>query len=115
MVRRVLEAAEQLAAQGIDAEVIDLRSLVPLDKETVLSSVRKTEHVVIVQEAVRRGGVASDICSVIQDEAFDYLNGPIRILAGKNTPIPYNVTLERACIPQTTDIVTAVRATLNRN
>lgn len=114
MVGRGLEAAEQLAAQGIDAEVVDLRSLVPLDKETVLASVRKTEHVVIVQEAARRGGVASDLCSVIQEEAFDYLDGPIRILAGKNTPIPYNVTLERACVPQATDIVTAVRETLNR-
>jgi pyruvate dehydrogenase E1 component beta subunit len=109
MVPRALAAAESLAAEGIDAEVIDLRTLVPLDKETVLESVRKTEHVVIVQEAVRRGGVASDICSIIQEEAFDYLNAPIRILAGKNTPIPFNLNLERVCVPQEPDIVRVVR------
>ena len=70
--------------------------LVRLDKVTVLESVRKSEHVVIVQEAVRRGGLASDICSIIQEEAFDYVNAPIRVLAGQNTPIPFNLNLERA-------------------
>jgi acetoin:2,6-dichlorophenolindophenol oxidoreductase subunit beta len=109
MVPRALAAAEALAAEGIDVEVVDLRTLVPLDKEAVLTSVRKTEHVVIVQEAVRRGGVASDICSIIQEEAFDYLNAPIRILAGKNTPIPFNLNLERVCVPQEQDIVQAVK------
>ena len=109
MVQRVLAAAELLADDGIDVEVIDLRTLVPLDKEAILESVRKTEHVVIVQEAVRRGGVASDICSIIQEEAFDYLNAPIRILAGKNTPIPFNLNLERACVPQEQDIIDAVK------
>ncbi len=109
MVPRALAAAESLANEGIDVEVVDLRTLVPLDKETILASVRKTEHVVIVQEAVRRGGVASDICSIIQEEAFDYLNAPIRILAGKNTPIPFNLNLERACVPQEQDIIHAVK------
>jgi pyruvate dehydrogenase E1 component beta subunit len=109
MVQRALAAAELLAEDGIDVEVIDLRTLVPLDKEAILDSVRKTEHVVIAQEAVRRGGVASDICSMVQEEAFDYLNAPIRILAGKNTPIPFNLNLERACVPQEQDIVDAVK------
>jgi pyruvate dehydrogenase E1 component beta subunit len=109
MVPRALAAAESLAGQGIDAEVIDVRTLVPLDKETILESVRKTEHVVIVQEAIRRGGVASDICSMIQEEAFDYLNAPIHVLAGKNTPIPFNLNLERACVPQEQDIIDAVK------
>jgi pyruvate dehydrogenase E1 component beta subunit len=109
MVPRALAAAEALGEQGIDVEVIDLRTLVPLDKETILASVRKTEHVVIAQEAIRRGGVASDICSMIQEEAFDYLNAPIRVLAGKNTPIPFNLNLERACVPQEEDIVEAVK------
>ncbi|MBN2133143.1 MAG: alpha-ketoacid dehydrogenase subunit beta [Sedimentisphaerales bacterium] len=112
MVPRALAAAESLAAEGIDVEVVDPRTLVPLDTETILASVRKTEHVVIVQEAVRRGGVASDICSIIQEEAFDYLDAPIRILAGKNTPIPFNLNLERACVPQEQDIVDAVRQVL---
>jgi pyruvate/2-oxoglutarate/acetoin dehydrogenase E1 component len=113
MVKRTLAAAEELAIMGIDAEVIDPRSLVPLDKKMILSSVRKTEHLVIVQEAIRRGGVASDIASVVQEEAFDYLDAPIKILAGKNTPIPFNVNLEKACVPRQEDIVRAVREILN--
>ena len=113
MVKRVLAAAEELAAQGIDAEVIDPRTLVPLDKEMILGSVRKTEHLVIVQEAVRRGGIASDIASIVQEEAFDYLDAPIKILAGKNTPIPYNVNLEKACVPRQEDIVRAANEMLN--
>jgi pyruvate dehydrogenase E1 component beta subunit len=113
MVKRTLTAAEELAAMGIDAEVIDPRTLVPLDKEMILSSVRKTERLVIVQEAIRRGGVASDIASMVQEEAFDYLDAPIKILAGKNTPIPFNVNLEKACVPRQEDIVQAVRKTLN--
>ncbi|MCP4263472.1 MAG: alpha-ketoacid dehydrogenase subunit beta [Planctomycetes bacterium] len=113
MVKRTLAAAEELAAAGIDAEVIDPRSLVPLDKEMILSSLRKTEHLVIIQEAIRRGGVASDIASFVQEEAFDYLDAPIKILAGKNTPIPFNVNLEKACVPGQEDIVRAVREILN--
>jgi len=109
MVPRVLAAAEILAGGGIDVEVIDPRTLVPLDKELILESVRKTEHCVIVQEAVRRGGVASDIASMIQEEAFGYLDAPVMIVAGKNTPIPFNLALERACVPQEEDVVEAVR------
>lgn len=109
MVPRSLSAAQKLAEDGIDVEVIDPRTLVPLDKELILESVRKTEHVVIVQEAVRRGGIASDIASIIQAEAFDYLDAPIEIIAGMNTPIPFNLILESACIPQETDIVESVK------
>jgi pyruvate dehydrogenase E1 component beta subunit len=65
--------------------------------------------VIIVQEAVRRGGVASDIASIIQEEAFDYLDAPIKILAGKNTPIPFNLNLEKASVPQQDDIFAAVK------
>ena len=113
MVPRALLAAEKLAQDGIEAELIDPRSLVPLDKELILESVRKTEHLVIVQEAVRRGGVASDIASIVQAEAFDFLDAPIEIVAGKNTPIPFNVHLERASVPQEEDIIIAVRKMLN--
>ena len=109
MVPRSLEAAELLAAEGIEVEVIDPRNLVPLDREAILESVRRTEHVVIVQEAVRRGGVASDIASIIQAEAFDYLDAPVEIVAGRNTPIPFSRSLEQACIPQVDDILAAVR------
>lgn len=114
MVSRCLEAAEILAKEGIDCEIVDPRTLVPMDKEIILDSVRKTEHVVIVQEAVRRGGVGSDIASFIQEEAFDYLDAPIKLLAGMNTPIPFNLNLEGKCIPQVKDIVNAVKETLNR-
>mgnify|MGYP006291694797 FL=1 len=113
MVSRALSAAWQLAEQGIDAEVIDPRTLVPLDREMILDSVRKTEHLVIVQEAVRRGGVASDIASIVQQEAFDYLDAPIEIVAGKNTPIPFNVQLEKASVPQDNDVIQAVKRCLN--
>jgi pyruvate dehydrogenase E1 component beta subunit len=113
MVKRTLAAAEELGELGVDAEVIDPRTLVPLDKEMILSSVRKTERLVIVQEAIRRGGVASDIASIVQEEAFDYLDAPIKILAGKNTPIPFNLNLEKACVPQEEDIVQAVKEIFN--
>ncbi|MBN2090720.1 alpha-ketoacid dehydrogenase subunit beta [candidate division KSB1 bacterium] len=112
MLPRALAAAESLAQQGIDVEVLDPRTLVPLDIELILESVRKTEHVVIVQEAVRRGGVAADIASIIQEQAFDYLDAPIEIVAGKNTPIPFNLKLETACIPQQEDIIQAVKRVL---
>lgn len=109
MVTRSLEAAEQLAAEGIEAEVLDLRTLVPLDKEAVLRSVRKTERVVIVQEAVRRGGIASDIAAMIQAEAFDYLDAPVEIVAGLNSPVPFNLNLEKQVVPRAGDIVKAAR------
>ena len=109
MAPRSLAAAEKLAEQGIDAEVIDPRTLTPLDVDTLLESVRKTERVVIVQEAVRRGGIASDIASIIQSEAFDYLDAPIEIVAGMNTPVPFNLELERQVVPQEEDIVAAVK------
>ena len=113
MIPRSLAATEALAREGIEVEVVDPRTLVPLDKELILSSARKTEHVVIVQEAVRRGGVASDIASLIQAEAFDHLDAPIEIVAGLTTPIPFNLALERACVPSETDIIAGVKRSLH--
>jgi len=109
MVPKVLEAAEILAKEGISAEVVDPRSLVPLDKEALVASVKKTEHALIVQEAIRRGGVGSDISSVIQESAFDYLDAPVRILGGLNIPCPFNLNLEKIIIPQVHDIVRAAK------
>jgi pyruvate dehydrogenase E1 component beta subunit len=100
MIPRSLEVAEEMAKEGISVEVIDPRTLVPLDENTIIESVKKTNRVVIVQEAVRRGGVASDIYSIIQDKVFYYLDAPIEIVAGLNTPIPFNLELEKASIPQ---------------
>jgi pyruvate dehydrogenase E1 component beta subunit len=109
MVPRSLAAAAALSAEGIEVEVIDPITLVPLDTALILMSVRRTGRAVIVQEAARRGGVASDIASIIQQEAFGDLNAPVKIIAGRNTPIPFNCDLERACIPQEADIVREVR------
>jgi pyruvate dehydrogenase E1 component beta subunit len=111
MVPRALEAAEQLAAEGIEVEVVDPRSLKPLDEETIVQSVCKTGRVLIIHEAPITGGVGGEIAAVIAaSEAFDYLDAPIRRLAGLNVPIPYNRTLERAAVPQVEDIVAAARA-----
>jgi pyruvate/2-oxoglutarate/acetoin dehydrogenase E1 component len=104
-----LEAAAKLAADGISAEVVDLRSLVPLDKETVLASVRKTHRLLVVHEAIKRGGFGGEIASLVAEEAFDDLDAPPRRLAGLETPIPYAPHLERSVIPQVDDIVRVAR------
>jgi pyruvate/2-oxoglutarate/acetoin dehydrogenase E1 component len=113
MIPLALAAAAELAEKGIEAEVIDPRTLVPLDKEAILASVCKTKRVVIVQEANRRGGVASDICSIIQQEAFYELDAPIEIVAGLDIPIPFNLTLEKASVPQKQDVIAAVGRVLH--
>jgi pyruvate/2-oxoglutarate/acetoin dehydrogenase E1 component len=100
-----LEAATQLAAEGVDAEVIDLRTLVPLDRETILASVRKTRRLLVVHEAIKRGGYGGEIAALVAEEAFDDLDAPPRRLAGVETPIPYAAHLERGVIPQVEDIV----------
>jgi pyruvate dehydrogenase E1 component beta subunit len=111
MVPRALEAAEKLAAEGIEIEVVDPRTLKPLDTEIIVRSVSKTGRVLIVHEAPITGGVGAELAAIIADsEAFDYLDAPIRRLAGRNVPIPYNRTLEAAAVPQVADIVSAARA-----
>jgi pyruvate/2-oxoglutarate/acetoin dehydrogenase E1 component len=110
MVPRALEAAEKLAAEGIEIEVVDPRSLKPLDEETIIRSVSKTGRLLITHEAPLTGGFGGELAAMIaQSEAFDYLDAPIRRLAGKNVPIPYNRTLERAAVPQVEDIMAAAR------
>jgi len=111
MVPRALEAAEKLAAEGIDVEVLDPRCLKPLDTETIIRSVSKTGRVLILHEAPVTGGFGGELAAIIaQSEAFDFLDAPIRRLAGRDVPIPYNRTLERAAVPQVEDIVAAARA-----
>jgi len=104
-----LEAAAKLADEGISAEVVDVRSLVPLDKETILASVRKTRRVLVVHEAIKRSGYGGEIAALIAEEAFDDLDAPPRRLAGLETPIPYAQPLELRVVPQTDDIVRAAR------
>jgi pyruvate/2-oxoglutarate/acetoin dehydrogenase E1 component len=110
MVERCLEAAVTLAASGIEAEVIDLRTLRPLDTDTIVASARRTGRVLIVHEACRFGGFGGEIAATICDsEAFYYLDAPVRRLAGRDTPIPYNKTLEAAVVPTAELVVQAVR------
>ncbi len=109
MVLKALAAAEELEKESISCEVIDPRTLVPLDEDAIIESVKKTTRLVIVSEACRRGSVASDISARVSSKAFDYLDCPIKIVAGLNTPIPYNSTLEQASIPHTADIIKAVK------
>jgi pyruvate dehydrogenase E1 component beta subunit len=111
MVARALEAADVLAAEGVDAEVIDLRSLRPIDGATLVASVRKTGRLLCVYEGVQTLGIGAEIAALIAEgEAFDYLDAPIRRLGGRDTPIPYNPVLEKAAVPQVGDIVAAARA-----
>ena len=111
MTPRALEAAENLASEGIEVEVIDPRTLKPLDKETIITSVSKTGRVLIVHEAPLTGGFGGELSALIaESEAFDFLDAPIRRLAGRNIPIPYNRTLERAAVPQVEDIESAARS-----
>lgn len=114
MVQRALEAAEQLENIGISVEVIDPRTLVPLDIETIINSVKKTSRVLVVYEAVKRSGFGAEIASVIaESEAFDFLDAPIKRLGGVATPIPYNPTLEKAAVPQVEDIINECKKIMN--
>ena len=111
MVPRALEAAAELTSEGLEIEVIDLRSLKPLDKEAIVGSVSKTGRALILHESSRTGGFGGELAAVVaESEAFDYLDAPIRRLAGRDIPIPYNRTLERASVPKVEDIVEAARA-----
>ncbi len=115
MVHKSLEAAKELEKEGISVEVIDPRTIVPLDEETIVNSVKKTGKVIVVHEAVKRGGIGGEIASMIaESEAFDYLDAPIKRLGGASSPIPYNPELEKAHVPQVSDIIKAVKETLNR-
>ena len=109
MTNRCLEAAERLAAEGISVEVVDLRTLSPLDWPTVLESVRRTHRLVVVHEAIKRGGIGGDIAATVAEEAFDSLAGPIVRVCGKNTTIPFNMGLQRAAIPSVDDIVAGIQ------
>jgi len=108
-VSRALEAASELEKQGIQAEVIDIRTLVPLDKETILSSVRKTGRLVITHEAHRTAGWGAEIAALVAEEAFQYLDAPPERLGAKACPLPFNLGLENAATPQVGEIVTAAR------
>ena len=113
MVSKTLEAADALAKQGIDVEIVDPRTLAPLDKATILNSVEKTGRLVIAEEECKTGGAAAEIAAIVAEECFDLLDRPIHRVAARDVPIPYSKPLEDFVIPQVEDIITAVKATLN--
>jgi pyruvate dehydrogenase E1 component beta subunit len=111
MVHKSLEAAEILAGEGVSVEVVDPRTVKPLDVDTIAKSVKKTGRLLVVHEAVKTAGWAGEVmASISETPAWDYLDAPMRRLAGKDVPIPYNRELEAAAVPQVDDIVQEIRA-----
>jgi 2-oxoisovalerate dehydrogenase E1 component beta subunit len=109
MAHTSLEAAAQLAQEGIDAEVIDLRTLLPLDGETILASVKKTNRLLVVHEDTRTGGIAGEIAAVVCENAFDHLDGPVMRVTALDTPVPYSPPLEEYFLPNVEKVAAAAR------
>jgi pyruvate dehydrogenase E1 component beta subunit len=114
MVGSALAAAELLAAQGVSAEVVNLRSLRPLDKEGILASVRKTHRCVTLEEGWHTCGVGAEISAIINEEAFDDMDAPVERVTGSDTPMPYAINLEKTALPQVADTVNAALRTMYR-
>ena len=112
MVHRALAAAETLAPEGIDVEVIDPRTLNPLDEETIFASVRKTQHLVVVYEAYERCGIGAEIAALVATQAIDFLDAPIERVAALNTPVPFNPKLENYVIPNEERIIAGIKRVL---
>ena len=113
MVQMSLQAAEELGREGVDVEVIDIRTLLPLDSQTLIESVKKTKHCVVVHEAVKFGGFGGELAATINEsEAFYYLDAPVRRLGALFAPIPFNPVLEKNCFPTVEGIIAAVKETL---
>ena len=109
MVHTALEAAEKLAEEGIELEVVDLRTLLPLDRETILASVRKTNKVILLHEDTRTGGMAGEIAALICEHAFEDLDGPVLRVTAPDTPVPFSPPLEQAFLPGVANVVETAR------
>ena len=109
MVHTALEAAETLSKEGIDVEILDLRSLAPLDREAVAATVRKTNKVILLHEDTRTGGIAGELAAIINEEAFDYLDGPIVRITALDTPVPFSPPQEEFFLPKVSDVVREAR------
>jgi pyruvate/2-oxoglutarate/acetoin dehydrogenase E1 component len=112
MVGKALEAADTLAQDGIDVEVIDPRTLVPLDKATLFASVEKTNRIIVTDEEVKRGGCSAEIAALIAEECFDVLDAPVKRVAAADVPMPFSPALEQLVVPKAEHLVAAVRALL---
>lgn len=115
MVGKALEAAEALSAEGIQAEVIDLRTIRPLDTETIVNSVKKTNRVVSVEEGWPFAGIGAEISATIMEQAFDWLDAPVGRVTAVDVPLPYAANLEALALPKADNIVTAAKAVCYRN
>lgn len=109
MVLTALDAAEELEREGLDVEVIDLRTLAPMDKDAILASVRKTSKALVLHEASRTGGIGGEIAATLAEEAFEWLDAPVVRVASIDTPVPYSPPLEDYYLPQTKDVLEAAR------
>jgi 2-oxoisovalerate dehydrogenase E1 component beta subunit len=109
MAHTSMDAAVELAKEGIEAEVIDLRTLLPLDKDTILNSVKKTNKLLVVHEDTRTGGIAGEIAALVFEGAFDDLDGPVARVTALDTPVPYSPPLEERFLPNTEKVVAAAR------
>ncbi len=114
MVERALEAAEKLAGEGIEAEIIDLRSLRPLDTETIVASVKKTNRLVSVEEGWPFAGIGSELAAQMMEHAFDWLDAPVHRVTGVDVPMPYAANLEQLAMPKTDDIIAAAKSVCYR-
>lgn len=114
VVKYALEAAEELEKFGISAEVIDLRTIRPIDRETIINSVKKTSRCITVEEGFPFASVGSEIASILIDEAFDYLDAPIKKLASVDSPLPYAANLERLALPKANDIIKVAKELCNK-
>lgn len=112
MLETSMKAADQLAQDGIEVEIVDLRTLRPLDMEPVLESFKKTNRAVIVEEGWRSYGIGAEVATRIYEQAFDYVDAPIQRVAQKEVPLPYNRTLEQLALPQVDDVIKAVKEVL---
>jgi len=110
MVHFSLEAAEKLAKDGVNVEVVDLRSISPMDKNTILNSVKKTHRLVVVDEDTPRCSLATDVVALVAEQAFDYLDAPCKMVTAPHTPVPFSPSLEDAYIPSVTTIVSTVKS-----
>ena len=114
MVGKALQAAEELAKEGIEAEVIDLRTIRPLDVETIVNSVKKTNRLVTAEEGWAFSGIGSELSALMMEHAFDYLDAPVVRVAGEDVPMPYAANLEKLALPQPENIFEAAKAVCYR-
>jgi pyruvate dehydrogenase E1 component beta subunit len=109
-----LKAADELAKEGIEAEVIDLRTLRPMDTDTIVTSVKKTGRAVTVEEGWQQNGIGAEIAARIMEHAFDYLDAPVTRVSGKDVPMPYAANLEKLALPSVAEVVEAAKAVCYR-